>query len=633
MKKILLILFLLPAVIAYSQSNYAALLIPDTLLKGANVVTRLSEEQLDIRSAGRANYSYKIAYTILNENGAGQATQHEFYDKFRDVKSIDADLFDAMGKKIKSLKNSDIQDMSGNDNEPGMSDNRYKQFGFYYKTYPYTVEFRVEIQLDGLMFLPNWYAVGGANQSVEKSSFELKYPSDLAVKYKAFNYPNTPVQTKDGDKTVVKWEVKTLPAQKKEPVSPPWYELTPCVFLALQRFEMDKYEGSMESWESLGNFMFKLKQGRDVLPPALKAKVATITSGLTTTRQKVAALYKFMQDNSRYVSVQLGIGGWQPFDAAYVYDKKFGDCKALTNYMYALLKEAGIHSTYTLVKAGRGTSRFMEDFPTSQFNHVILCVPEPKDTIWLECTSQTMPAGYLGDFTCDRPVLMVEETGSKLVRTPKYNIDQNLQTRSIKAKLNMEGTLSVKASTRYTAMQQDFPHALIHYYNKEKQLEYLKSELDIANYDIKDFAFTESMAELPSVDETLDIEAPNYAQITGKRCFITPNIMTKTDARQPANADRKYELVYSYAYKDVDSAVIEVPEGYVAESLPKPAVAESVFGKYQSQVALNGNQLVYTRTLNHYSGRFPASAYGDMVKFYDAIYKADRAKVVLVKKE
>lgn len=633
MKTLFLILFLSPCIIALSQSSYAVFLIPDTLIKKANAVTRLSEEHLEIKSAGRANYSYKIAYTILNENGAELATQQEYYDKFRDIRSIDADLYDAMGKKIKSLKNSDIQDLSGNDNEPGMSDNRNKQFGFYYKNYPYTVEFRVEISMDGLMFLPNWYAVGRGNHSVEKSSFEVSYPSSMSVKYKTFNYSNKPSESHDGDKTTLRWDVKTIPPMQKEASSPPWYELTPCVFLALQHFEMGKYEGSMETWESLGNFVYKLKQGRDELPPTLKAKVAAVTSGLTTTKQKVAALYQYMQQNSRYVSVQLGIGGWQPFDAGYVYDKKFGDCKALTNYMYALLKEAGIHSIYTLVKAGRGTSRFIEDFPTSQFNHVILCVPNVKDTIWLECTSQTMPPGYLGDFTCDRPVLLVEETGSRLIRTPKYTIDQNTQHRSIRAKLDAEGNLAVKSTTRYMAMQQDFPHALIHHYNKEKQLEYLKSELDIANYDIKEFSFTEAMADLPSIDESLDIVAPNYAQITGKRCFVTPNILTKTDGRQPANENRKYELVYQYAYRDIDSAFIDVPEGYVAEALPKPAVAESVFGKYQSQVTLNGNQLVYTRVLNHYSGRFPPTAYPELVKFYDAIYKADRAKVVLVKKE
>ena len=61
-----------------------------------------------------------------------------------------------------------------------------------------------------------------------------------------------------------------------------------------------------------------------------------------------------MQNNTRYISIQLGIGGWRPFEAAYVASKGYGDCKALSNYMYSLLKEAGILSYYTLVKAGAG---------------------------------------------------------------------------------------------------------------------------------------------------------------------------------------------------------------------------------------------------------------------------------------
>ncbi len=75
--------------------------------------------------------------------------------------------------------------------------------------------------------------------------------------------------------------------------------------------------------------------------------------------------------------------------------------------------------------------------------------------MWLECTTQTIPAGYLGDFTCDRYALLIDETGGHLVRTPKYGMKENVEIRDLKATLDDEATLKIKAETTYGGLQQD----------------------------------------------------------------------------------------------------------------------------------------------------------------------------------
>src|SRR5690606_35761927 len=176
---------------------------------------------------------------------------------------------------------------------------------------------------------------------------------------------------------------------------------------------------------------------------------------------------------------------------------------------------------------------------------------------------------YLGDFTTDRPALIVDEKGGKMVRTPKYAMDQNLQIRNIKAVLGENGTLSTNIHTRYTGLQQDNLHGMINALSKEKIKEILVEQWDFSTYDVDKFEYKEQKSALPSIDESLDITVSNYATITGRRLFILPNVMTRSGQKLTTDTTRKYDIQLGYEYRDVDSVEIELPEGYTLETMPK----------------------------------------------------------------
>ena len=195
----------------------------------------------------------------------------------------------------------------------------------------------------------------------------------------------------------LEWKIDSLRALREEPLSPKLVQLTPSVITAPVRFDYCETSGSMNSWSDFGQWISQLIENRDQLPPARTKEIKEMVSGIKDSAQIVRTLYEYMQKRTHYVGIQLGIGGFQPFPAETVDRLGYGDCKALSNYMKALLKVAGIRSDYTVAGASNSQGITMTDFPTAnQCNHVILCVPFKKDTIWLECTSQTTPCGYLG---------------------------------------------------------------------------------------------------------------------------------------------------------------------------------------------------------------------------------------------
>jgi hypothetical protein len=634
MKKIFLLLINLSIFISWVHANdgdFAVSKINPALLKNANAVVRVDEMVLEIKNLTHTNLINHYAITILNEKGEGWADLNEYYNKYREINSIEGVLYDAEGKTLNKIKKKDTKDESGVDGGTLMDDSRFRVHNFYYKVYPYTIEYTIETTTKNTLSFPSWTAQGGGSISVEQSSMTVIFPTDYQIRYKAFNYDSNPVETIDKNKKSLTWSAKNLKAIVREPYAPMLHEIIPMVIFGPTDFQMDDYKGNMSSWKDFGKFIYDLKKDRDQLPENIKQTVHAIADKLTDPKEKISSLYKFMQDNTRYISIQLGIGGFQPFPASDVAAKRYGDCKALTNYMYSILQEVGIKSYYTLVRAGKFNKYITPDFPSQQFNHVILCAPIQQDTVWLECTSQTLQAGYLSDFTCDRPVLLVDENGGKLIHTPIYKMQDNLQVRKIVGKIDEKGKLDINLKSVYHGLQQDDYHQMVKGLSKEKLKDYLNDMLSLSMYDIVDFDYKDLNTKIPAIQESLNITANGYATVTGRRMFIQPNIITKTNRKLTADSARKYDVVLDYEYIDIDSVEVEMPDGYTVESVPANININSKFGKYSATTKVNNNKLYYYRTVEQSRGKFPKEDYGDLVKHFEAIYKADRTKVVLVK--
>ncbi|MGE9311674.1 DUF3857 domain-containing protein [Niabella sp. CJ426] len=633
MKKILALLTII-SLVYNSQAQYAVKDIPEALTLNAHLVKRLDNIRVDIKNPGKAYYYRHYVYTIMNEAAERYAYFVDYYDKFRDINSISGTLYDASGNKIKNVKKKDIADESGTSGNNLADDARYKVHNFYHKNYPYTVEYEVEGEMKGIFNLPEWQPVSAPEIAVEKSSLTVITPKDYTLRYKQLLYSGNVLIKEEKSDKIYQWQLNNEAAKPTEAYAPEWDNISTRVIIAPSQFEFGGYNGEMSNWQNFGKFMLSLYSGRDVLPADIKAKVHQLTDHLKTNQEKIATLYRFMQDNTHYISIQLGIGGWQPLDATYVAKNKYGDCKALSNYMVALLKEAGIKANNVLIKAGEDETAILSDFPSNQFNHVVVCVPAGKDTTWLECTSQTVAPGYMGSFTGNREALLVSENGSAIVRTPAYRKENNLQVRQVKASIDANGKLTAKVSTTSTGLQQDDLHSLINSSSPDEQKKRLQRIFTLSNYEVPAFSYLENReAAVPTVNETLELVANDYASITGKRLFLRPNIVSTYTSKLAETEKRTHDIVCTYAFVDRDTVNITIPEGYQIESMPPPVKLNNQFGAYHVSYKIEGRSILLIRSYERNAGTFPAKDYTSFVDFYNKIYKADQARMVFVKKE
>lgn len=638
MKKLLLfpILLLLLSHAEAGDGEYAVSKISKRMLENANAVKRIEHQSFIINNERSTIMRQYYAITILNEAGDEHAALEVYYDKLTSINFVNGALYNEAGIQIKKIKTKDLNDYSAVSDISLAEDSRIKTFDFNYKNYPYTVEFEIEVSKNNSFMFPGWIPQEGEFLSVEKSEYSVIFPEAYQLRYKTINYAGEPKKTLEKGKQNLSWTVNNLPAIKVPFATASWADLATVVYIAPTNFEIAGYKGSMASWKSFGEFQNQLNKDKDVLPPNIAAEVKNLTAGVSDVKERIKILYNYLQNNTRYISIQLGIGGWQPFDAAYVAKNGYGDCKALTNYMYALLKEANIPSYYTVIYAGSSgyaKNRFIQELPSQQFNHVVLLVPTGKDSMWLECTSQQSPAGYMGEFTGNRKAVSMTEAGGVVVSTPRYGVNENQQLRTITAKLSEEGTLNMKVNTRYECFQQEKLSYLINALSEQKVKEYLSKNLSLSTYDINKFSYKETKSRLPFIEEQLDVTVPNFASVSGKRIFITPNILNRTGIQLTYDSLRKSDFVFNFPYRDKDEISIEIPEGYQIESKPKDRTLETSFGKYILTTKLEGNKIIYSRLMEQASGRFAPKMQQEVINFFKEAYSADRSRIVLVKKE
>jgi len=610
------------------EIKYPVSTISEALKKDAHTVVRLDKTLFTVESISKATIKNHMVITILNKNGEYAAKKVVFYDKLITLKNFKIHIYDAAGKLIKKVKSSDIKDYSATSGATLFDDNRVKYYEALQNNYPFTIEYEYEREFNGTLSYPEWIAINSYKRSVEHSEFIINIPENLKLRSKTYHFEGEVKESNENGINTYKWEVNNITAFKSEPFSPDFIEIVPRVVAAPVEFEMEGFQGSQDSWENLGKWMRQLGENRTELPLETINEIGELVAACKTDYEKIEALYQYMQAKTRYVSIQLGIGGWQPFPAETVDKLGYGDCKALANYMKSILRVAGIYSNYTLVKAGKGNHYFDKDFVKNQFNHAILMVPLAQDSVWLECTSQRQACGFLGSFTNDRDVLIIKEDGGELIHTPVYTAQHNTQIRKAEITIHEDGNAKAIATTHYSGLQYENLRS-IYYDGPEDQKKALYKSIKLSDFTIDKLKIEQEKKRIPESKLELELGIKNYLSKTGDRLFMPLNLMNRSTYVPKKLKERKFPIVKSYPYCDTDTIEYTLPENMLIENLPKAVSFETEFGKYSTQIEVNENKVTYIRNQEMYTGQFTPDKYESLRKFYKAIVRADKAKLIL----
>ena len=621
-------------VFSQNRSDLAISTIDKTMTKNANAVIRLSEVVVSLKSSSQMFIKEKRIISVLNKKGNNNIDAFVYYDTNIRIKTLQVLAFDALGNEIKKIKKNDFKDVSAVSGGTLYSESRVKYLEYTPINYPYTIQFTCETITENTAFIPSFTPVDDYFVSTETSSYEINYPTDITIRKKEKNIQNTEIDRGNSAGRIF-YNAKNIPALKPEEYSPSFIEIIPKVLFASKQFTLEGIDSVVENWDDFAKWMYYdlIKVTHDLSESTIN-EIQELVKNENSKIDKAKKIYQYVQDKVRYISVQVGIGGWKPFNASEVDKSSYGDCKALTNYTMSLLKAANIKSNYSLVYAGNSQRNIEGDFTSIQGNHVILNIPQDtKEDIWLECTSQKMPFGFIGDFTDNRDVLVISPEGGSIKRTKKYTTKENIQIINGYYRVLEDGSINVNATLSSKGIQ----------YNDKYWLEY-ETERDLDKHYKNRWNYINNMSiDAMSIvndkdrivfNETLSFKAANYTKVVANGMLLTVNALNRNTHIPDRYRSRKLPLLIKRGFKDVDEVEITLPKNYRVESLPAKKVIENKFGSYLSEVvAKNETTLIYKREFVLNDGEFPKEAYSDFRNFYKEVSKQDNLKVALIKNE
>lgn len=606
--------------------------IPEDLKKDAVAVVRnfsINALQSDIN-----NYTYTVhkVVSILNNQGKHFANFGASTDRFSDLSKFSGTVRDASGKIIRKIKKGDLtySSLEFDSFTTGSFDIFYQ---YNPSTYPFTIEYEYEIKRKkGFLSYPSYSPFPGARISVEKASYNLETPADFTVRHYA-NYDCKIKETSANGRKTISISEENLPAINNEVWQPSSDIVYPSIIFAPSDFCYDSQCGNMDNWKNYGQWVNQLLIGRDALPADFVSKLQNMVSNTKSEREKIQIVYEYLQKNTRYVSIQLGIGGFQPETAANVLKNRFGDCKGLTNLMKAMLKAVNIESNYTVIHLGKEHKKLYKDFPSfTQMNHVVLLVPLKNDSIWLECTSNIDPFEFVHSGISGNDALVITDEGGKICRVSTYPDSNYKSTTKLEVNIEEGGNALGKINIQ-EAMDVALSASRLKEQNREKQVKYIVGEMQVPKAQLAEINIDYTPGEKPVTTLISDFEAMDFANKTGNRLFVRGYPLNKGNFKIFAAKERNHDIEIPKRYTLIDTITYILPENYGIESLPSDIKLDTQFGVFNRSLKQENNKIISYQEIKVKSGIYKKETYDELREFFSQIDTALSSRLVFRKKQ
>jgi transglutaminase-like putative cysteine protease len=490
--------------------------------------------------------------------------------------------------------------------------------------YSYTLEER-KPYFPGDFF--QWWGVSTGLET-RRSRLIVDLPSTLVPRIveKNLNFPRK--TTRAGDRTVYEWSTKDLPRIKPEPLA-----------ADSNGIYMSVAVSSPTSWADIARWYASLARDRYTVTAPVEAELRDVVKDARTRADTIHAVHRWVAQDVRYLSVALGMGGYQPRSPDEVIRTGFGDCKDKATLFVAALGKLGITAYPVLLNSTGGVDPRLPSI--EQFDHAIAAVPNPGGGYtFVDLTADLVPYGSLPYAEQGEFALVVHPDGSSEELTmPQEPVTANESITRLTGELSAEGIFrGTYEVIGRGAHQYDLRGVFANELNQEQRVSLTRSlASQVFNGATGDSLVTFDGTDLSAEARvSLRVSGGKAATLAGGALILTNPFgtmgsvlddVTELEASGPRRFPIDAEKVLG-GQTTLNELRLTLPEGMVA-TLPPSVRASSAFGEYSVEYAQKGRELTMVRRITGARGVHAPARLPELLAWYRAMAKDDAPFIAL----
>lgn len=598
-----------------------------------DAITILDDGVVIVNADGTDSRTYRVISQALTQDAVeGLAEQTFSYDGQRQRFRLNwARVIGADGRVISARPEHDQESLAPvSESSPVYTDQKVRRISLggvvpgTMVDFSYTIE-NIKPVLPG-DFLGSWSVHTG--RPTLRSRYVVELPTSLNARVRERNLTFRRREQRVGGAVIYSWATANVPKVEPEPFMADSND----VYMSIRL-------GGNMTWEQIARWYHGLEEGRYALTPEIEARVAEVVKNARTREDSVRAVHRWVAQDFRYVSLSLGIGGYQPRLPASTFQTQYGDCKDKATLFIAVMRRMGVNAYPVLLAADGGVDRTLPSI--DQFDHMIAAVEKPGGGYtYVDLTSELTPYGavvpsYQGEFG-----LVVHPDGrAEEITFPLDPPSANRSESKIVGELSPDGVFRGHVTNAVGGALQ---------YRLRGALSSRLSERDRQDLGrtVAQGLFSGATADSLELFDGRDLAAATQTRVwvsggratsrSGETLILTlPMANGQNDQLvaqlEEARAPRRFPISVQAVVGPIETVSefrLTLPAGWKAR-LPQSVTATSVFGSYSATYQQNGRELVIVKKMSGSRGTQPPSAFPTLLQWLKEMGKDDARFIVL----